>query len=337
MSSTVQPGKEGVASFRTKLFTAMMIIVATLTALGLYFAQRKIMADAGRDLRQNFQGELSSLHDVEELRQAALAEHCRLLAAKPRIHAALEDNALDLLYPSAKNELRDLMEGEEPAPEQAAHSLHAKFYRFLNENGAVLSPPNPKEVGELRGDAEAQLALKKLPQMQQIRYLPENADGPEAAVDEIMVVPIFSTDTGSVISALVVGFKPFELALKRAGAAMISGIWVNGRVYLLFLPASAEAALGAEISDAIAKSDRAQSNFTVYVNGAPQLLFYRRLDPNSLFAPAYEICIYPLADSIARQHRLRWQIGGAGVLLLLGGFVASHFTAMRLSVPVEKL
>src|SRR5216117_2172748 len=133
MSSTVQPGKEGVASFRTKLFTAMMIIVATLTALGLYFAQRKIMADAGRDLQQNFQAELSSLHDVEELRQAALAEHCRLLAAKPRIHAALEDNALDLLYPSAKDELRDLMEGEEPPPEQTtAHSLHAKFYRFLD-------------------------------------------------------------------------------------------------------------------------------------------------------------------------------------------------------------
>ncbi len=337
MNYVAETNKRSAASFRAKLLAAMMLVTSGLTALGLYLAQRNVAATAERDLRQNFQAELSSLDKLQELRHAALAERCRALALKPRIHAALEDNALDLLYPSAKDELRDLMEGEESAPEQAAHSLHAKFYRFLDENGAVLSPPNPKEVGELGGDAEAQLALKKLPQMQQIGYLPENADGPEAAVDEIMVVPIFSTDTGSVISALVVGFKPFELALKRAGAAMISGIWVNGRVYLLFLPASAEAALGAEISDAIAKSDQAQSNFTVYVNGAPQLLFYKRLNPNSLFAPAYEICIYPLADSIARQHRLRWQIGGAGVLLLLGGFVASHFIAMRLSVPVEKL
>src|SRR2546428_11951578 len=161
MSSTVQPGKKGVASFRTKLFTAMMIIVATLTALGLYFAQRKIMADAGRDLQQNFQAELSSLHDVEELRQAALAEHCRLLAAKPRIHAALEDNALDLLYPSAKDELRDLMEGEEPPPEQAARALHAKFYRFLDGAGAILTPTDPKDIGELNREAEGQLSLKK--------------------------------------------------------------------------------------------------------------------------------------------------------------------------------
>ncbi len=337
MNYVAETNKRSAASFRAKLLAAMMLVTSGLTALGLYLAQRNVAATAERDLQQNFQAELSSLDKLRELRHAALAERCRALALKPRIHAALEDNALDLLYPSAKDELRDLMEREEPAPEQAAHSLHAKFYRFLDENGAVLSPPNPKEVGELGGDAEAQLALKKLPQMQQIGYLPENADGPKAVVDEIMVVPIFSTDTGSVISAFVAGFKPFELALKRAGAAMISGIWVNGRLYLLFLPASAEAALGAEISDAIAKSDRAQSNFTVYVNGAPQLLFYKRLNPNSLFAPAYEICIYSLADSIARQHRLRWQIGGASVLLLLGGFVASHFTAMRLSVPVEKL
>src|SRR5947208_2545569 len=239
MSSTVQPGKEGVASFRTKLFTAMMIIVATLTALGLYFAQRKIMADAGRDLQQNFQAELSSLHDVEELRQAALAEHCRLLAAKPRIHAALEDNALDLLYPSAKDELRDLMEGEEPPSEQAAPSLHAKFYRFLNASGSVLPPPNPNFVGELSRDAESQLALKKLPEVQQIGYLAETADLLGEQVDEVVVVPIFSTDTGDVISALVVGFKPFEVSTKAAGAGMKSGIWVNEKLDLPSLPESA--------------------------------------------------------------------------------------------------
>src|SRR5947207_12610671 len=202
MSSTVQPGKEGVASFRTKLFTAMMIIVATLTALGLYFAQRKIMADAGRDLQQNFQAELSSLHDVEELRQPALAERCRALAEKPRIHAALEDNALDLLYPSAKDELRDLMEGEAPTAQQEAGSLHARFYRFLDSNGAVLPPPNSKDVGELSAQAEAQLSLKRLPDTQQIGYIRENTDAADETVYEIVAAPIFSTETGNVISAL---------------------------------------------------------------------------------------------------------------------------------------
>src|SRR5207245_9212714 len=149
MSSAVQARDEGVASFRTRLFTAIMVIVVTLTALGFYLAQRKVTADAERNLQENFQAELSSLHKLEALRHAALAERCDVLAAKPRIHAAMEDNAIDLLYPSAKDELRDLMEGDEPAPDEAAQSLHATFYRFLDNTGAVIKPTNPYEVGEV--------------------------------------------------------------------------------------------------------------------------------------------------------------------------------------------
>src|ERR1041385_9008138 len=162
MRSTVQARDEGVASFRTRLFTAIMVIVASLTALGFYLAQRKVTADAERNLQENCQAEISSLHKLEELRHAALAERCNILAAKPRIHAAIEDNAIDLLYPSAKDELRDLMEGKEPPPEQAAQSLHATFYRFLDFTGGVLRPPNPKEVGKLGPEAEAPLSLPKL-------------------------------------------------------------------------------------------------------------------------------------------------------------------------------
>src|SRR5437016_9374904 len=147
MSSAVETRDKGVARFRTRLFTAMMIIVAALTALGFYLAQRKVTADAERNLQENFQAELSSLHKLEELRHAALADRCDTLATKSRIHAAIEDNAIDLLYPSAKDELRDLMEGDEPPPEKAARSLHAKFYRFLDTKGAVIKPLNPPDVG----------------------------------------------------------------------------------------------------------------------------------------------------------------------------------------------
>src|SRR5213080_533073 len=226
MRSAVQARDEGVASFRTRLFTAIMVIVATLTAFGFYLAQRKVTADAERNLQENFQAELSSLHRLEELRHAALAERCDVLAAKPRIHAAMEDNAIDLLYPSAKDELRDLMEGDEPPPEQAAQSLHAKFYRFLDSQGAVIKPPNPYDVGELDAKTEAQLALNTLPNAQQIGYLQGNTQ----TGDETIAVPIFSTDTGDVISALVIGFKPFQLEDKDTG--MKSGIWANGQLHL---------------------------------------------------------------------------------------------------------
>src|SRR6266403_2012011 len=335
MSPAKQSRDKGVARFRTQLFTAMMVIVATLTGLGFYLAQQKVTADAERNLQQSFQAELSSMHSLEELRHAALADRCDTLATKSRIHAAIEDNAIDLLYPSAKDELRDLMEGDEPPPEKAARSLHAKFYRFLDTKGAVIKPLNPSDVGELDAKTEAQLALDKLPNKQQIGYIQQNNPNGGGFMDEVIAVPIFSTDTGDVISALVIGFKPLEVEAKHAG--MKSGIWANGKLHLPALPASAQASLNDKLAGELAKADKSENYFRVDVSGEPQLLFYKRLNPASLFPPAYEICVYPLADSMAQLHRLRWQIGGAGALLLLGGFVASHLVALRLSAPVKKL
>src|ERR1700686_621875 len=150
-------------SFRTKLLAAMMLVVSVLTSLGLYLPQRTIAASAERDSQQNFQAELAWLHKIQELRHAALAERCRALVAKPRIHAALEDNALDLLYPSAKDELRDAMEDRVGSTEdEQAQPLPARLYRFLDRTGAVLVPPNQNDVGFRRPEEQSQLALKGL-------------------------------------------------------------------------------------------------------------------------------------------------------------------------------
>jgi signal transduction histidine kinase len=330
MSAAVATRSKDVASFRTRLFTAIMIIVATLMALGFYLAQRRITADAERNLQQTFQTELSSTHKIEELRHAALADRCNTLVAKPRIHAAIEDDAIDLLYPTAKDELRDLMEGEEPPPERAARSLHARFYRFLDDSGAVIKPANPSDVGKLDPAAEAQLSLKKLPDTQQIGYIQSAGE-----IHEVIAVPIFSTDTGDLVSALVIGFKPLELENRNTG--MQSGVWVDGHLHLPALAPSAQNSLNARITPALSNSDSQQNYFRVEVAGVPQLLFHRRLNPGSLFPPAYEIFLYPLASWAAQLNRVRLQIGGAGALLLLGGFVASHFVARSMSAPMTKL
>src|SRR5438552_2089155 len=248
----------------------MMLVVLALTALGLYFTQRKVAATAERDLQENFQAKLVSLHKIQELRHTALTERCGELVSKPRIHAALEDNALDLLYPSAKDELRDLMEGGDVSSEQAPGSLHARFCRFLDRAGAVLSPSNPKDVGELNAKTEAQLAFKTLPGKQEIGYLTEDVDLADKTVDEVIAVPIFSSETGEVISALVVGFKPFEITSKRVGVEVKSGIWVDGRLHMPSLSKAAQTILGNEISKALSKSDRVHNNFTVTVEDVPQ-------------------------------------------------------------------
>jgi signal transduction histidine kinase len=330
-------GKSQAAGFRVKLLVAMMLVVAGVTGTGLYFAESNAVADAQRDLQRDFQGDLAALHSVEEIRYAALAERCRALVAKPRIHAALEDNALDLLYPSAKDELRDIMQDTaNPQPEQISGVPRVRFYRFLDGSGAVLPPPNPTEVGALGDDEQAQLAVKPLPQMPQVGYLIRGGGTAEETVDEIIALPITSTETSEVIAALVIGFKPLELAQKRADDEMKSGVWVNGWLHLPALSESARVIVDREMTN-LQTPNAAERSSRVDIEGVPHLLFSKLLNPGSAFPAVHEVCVYPLKDAMARQYRLRWQILGAGAALLLVGFIASHLIANRLAQPVEKL
>ena len=312
-----------------------MLIVFGLTAFGVYLAHRSVAADARRDLQQDFQAQLSALHVVQNLQHTALLERCRLLVANPRLHAALEDNALDLLYPSAKDELRELIEGGADA-DQPNRIVRARFYRFLDHDGTVLPGADSAVAGPLSKEAEAQLSLRSLPSTPQTGYLPQEDGGIDETVNEVMAVPILSTESGELISALVVGFKPVQMPTSTGKVRMKSGLWADGSLYLPALSTSASSDLRSAIATGMA-SKQTEGNFKTIVEGRPHLLFFKRLNPDSVFPPAYEVCVYPLAEYEARQRKLVWQVGAAGVALLLVGLIASQLIAQRLAAPVEKL
>ena len=315
----------------------MMLVVSVVTAVGLVFAQRNVAENVKRDFEREFQGELSALHAVQDVRHAVLAERCRALARRPRIHAALEDGAPDLLYPSARDELLDMMDGEESSPrEPGIYALHARYYRFLDSKGRVVSPPDAKDVGELAPGEESQLDLGALPATPQTGYVLRKAGGPRGTIDEVIAMPIVSTENGDVISAIVLGFRPSGNDRVREGAGIESGLWVSGRLDLPSLPSAAREGLAADVYRAITASP-SEGSEEMRTDGARFLLFYKRINPGSLFPPAYEVSLYPLADSLARQRRLLWQFVGTGLLLVLGAFGLSNLLSTRLSEPVEKL
>jgi signal transduction histidine kinase len=336
--SAREPAKSHPVSFRTKLLVAMMLLVSTLTATGLYLAEHNATKEMKRDRRRDFQAELAAMHRVEEVRFAALAERFRVIMKKPRLHAALEDNALDLLYPSARDELRDVMM-KDPALTAAEQSrgLHARFYRFLDRTGTVLPPPSGADVGELTPEEETQLTLKPLPSTPQVGYLVRTGAVENERIDEIIALPIQSTETSEVIAALVMGFKPVDMEETLAGDGMKSGIWVNGFLQLPGVSESARAAVHQEMDRALRSQTDAERSYRVQIEGVSHLLFYKQLNPDSVYPAAYEVCIYSLHSSMAQQRRLRWQILGTGAALLVLAFVASHLIAARLAAPVEKL
>src|SRR4051812_13292107 len=209
-----------------------MLVVSGITAAGLYFAQRNVDAVVTRDLHRDFEAQLTSLHATEESRNATLAQRCRTLVEKPRIHAALEDNALDLLYPSAQDELRDLI------------TSGAIFYRFLGPTGQLLRPPDNAQVGGLTQTEEAQLAIDRLPDQQQIGYLLREQNSTSERVEQVIAMPISSSDTGAVIAALLVGFPAGE---NNIAHALHSGIWTRGQLHLPALPRAAQIAIADQL------------------------------------------------------------------------------------------
>jgi len=332
-----EPRSAGLQGFQHKLLVAMMLVVSAV-AVGLYLAQRRVNADGRREFEREFQGEVAALHAVQEVRHAMLAERCRALARRPRIHAALEDNAPDLLYPSARDELADVMDGgEDAARAPATFALHARFYRFLDGTGAVLTPPAAADVGALRPADQAALALPGLPTAPQLGYLFRAAGTARESVDEIFALPIVSTETGEVIAAIVLGFKPIDLGATVGGADIRTGLWVGGRLRLPGLGAAAHAELAGRLTAELADPGRPDNRLEVAIDGQPYLLFYSRLNPGSQFPPAFEIGLSPLEGLLARQRALEWKFIGAALVLLIGALGASQWLSTRLSAPVEQL
>ena len=246
---------------------------------------------------------------------------------------------IDLLYASARDELRELVEREGGRLSQApVDEMHAKFYRFLDSKGAVIPPPNPAEVGELRPDEEAQVGLPSASDDQQIGYLLRNrGGGTREVIDEVIAVPIFSSESGKVIAMLALGFSPVKFGGGQSATEIRSGVWVSGGLTSAALSDSEQLAAGAQVGRAVASPNQQQSSLEVEIGGKPHLLFYKQLNPGSLYPPAYEVAFYPLADAIARQRQIRQHVIIAGTLLLLGGLGASHIISRRLSRPVERL
>ncbi len=329
-------GASGIKGFRMRLLVAMMLVVSAVAFAGLLFAQHNVGENVRRDFEREFQGELAALHAVQDVRHAAIAERCRALARRPRIHAALEDGAPDLLYPSARDEMQDAMSGEGGAGAPGTDALHARFYRFLDINGRVISPPDAADVGEFGPNEEMQLALDRLPIETETGYVTRGTAGAVRDIDEVIAMPIVSTENGEIISAIELGFKLPGQGSGRADSAIESGILLRGSLDLPSYPDAARQELQDEVNRAIA-GDRSGGSMEVTAAGAPYLLFYKWLNPGSLFPPAYEVSLFPLSASLARQRSLLWQFSGAAALLILGAYGASGFLAARLSKPVEKL
>jgi signal transduction histidine kinase len=318
----------------------MMLVVLAVTIATVYLAEENRRTNHQRALDAQFQNQVQSFLKIQETQSEAITEKCRALSRAVRIRAALEERDVDDMYRNALTELEGILEQPGALPGTAPDAGRASFFRFLDAEGRILPPENhPAGLTDQPALHEALSTMGKVlreDDEQAVGYIALARGNEPAALRQIVLTKIRDLNGGT-LGTLVVGFPIGHLQeseVDRAGAIM-SGIWLNQRLYMENLGAVDRHLIAQRISTA--SSRETASHFRVDLETGPHLLYYKALDPGTQFAPAYQVCLYPLAVSIRDEEALRWKIIAFGLVVLSCGFAASLFIAKRLSKPVEEI
>lgn len=301
--------------FSRRLWLALVLLTGAATAVAVGLARWQLLASETEAVRVRFATESGARRALRDWRIDRLQDQVRNLATRPRLHAALEDDALDLLPEVARDELREIT-ALRPSPGVAP----AAFYRFLDPGRHLLPGPADDSAGTLppglASDLPAYAALDRP------GWGPWIAAGPDATAWELVAAPFRSTANGRRLGTLVVGFP---LTTPTNG-----GLWSGERLHAPALEPALQEALAQHLASL--PPPTSASSAVVTLAGEPYLLALERLAPDETFTASWEIDLASLAPLRERQRRLTWRIvlvGGAiaALLAVAAGWLSARFAA----------
>jgi signal transduction histidine kinase len=329
----------GIFTFRIKLLIALMLIVVTVAGATLYLAERNVQARYQESLDVQFQAQMRLLAALQEARLGVIMGKCRTLSHSVRVRAALEERDVEDLYQNALTELQGIFGGV-AEDKNDSDTSRASFCRFIDANGTILPPPQLL-AGVVDRDSLDQILV---PNVKKVRNIEEQTVGYIAlgegndlsALREVVVTKVLDWD-GKNLGALVLGFAVPDITGLDSGRrnAISSGIWLHGQLYIKDLSIRDRQTLEQKITEAV--TTETSGHFSIKLENGPQLLFFKAIDPDTQLAPAYEVCLYPLASALHQERELRWKILALGLGVLVVGFAASLFISKGLSEPVNKI
>ena len=315
----------------------MMLVVLAVTTATVYLAEKNRRANQQQLLDAQFQNRVQSFLKIQAAQSEAITEKCLALSHSVRLRAALEERDADDLYHNAITELGGILDQSTGASPDVTR---ASFFRFFDGEGLILSPEN--HPAGLTDQPALQEALSRMASglreddEQAVGFIALARGNRPSALRKIVLTKIRGPNS-KMLGELVVGFPLSHLEdteVDRAGAIQ-SGIWLNQRLYIENLSAADRQLVSERIR--AASSKETANHFPIDLESGPHLLYYKALDPETQFAPAYRVCLYPLSASIRDEQALRWKIIAFGLVVLSLGFGASLFVAKGLSKPVEKI
>lgn len=343
-------------SFRTKLLLAMMVLVAGVTGTTLYVTQQKFQAVYQKLLQGQFEAEVNYFTKQQEARLGNLKEPCRALAANPALLEALSAGDAGKAYGAVTNALlrvpllRDTLNRNQAVPrgqlDSETHFPPSVLVRLLDAQGQIVHSSDAKNARPLQRRrleeqmAKLQGAMDRLTE-QQVALLPRPALNNTTNLMEVIVTRISDPTTKKTLGALAVGMvliESGETAMKDMSANQIqSGILVENEIHSKAIPTELQSELAGILGAEMKRSGKLKTSLQFTLGGIPRSAFFKLLNPDSPFPPAYEVSLYSMVDAQKTQRDLRIQILAFSGLALLGALILILLIAHGLSIPLREL
>jgi PAS domain S-box-containing protein len=331
-------------TFRLKLLLAMMLLVVGVAATTLIITENQVRLSYEQHFRQSFRFQITSFLQQRDTRLEPVMQRVAAAAASTRLLAAMY-NAVQS-HPDQRDLERDIDDLYQNGIDQLSEVMAASSFRtnstkgfffFLNAKGEVLYPSaqvklpfSLRGLGRIARDLGAVAISVAHNSALQVGYLAPEDESGATVIREMVFTPIVDE----------VGHqKPGVLgvALPLPAASVLSAIYLGHRLYSSTIPPAeliyVEQGLSAKLDAGTVPSP----DFTVQLGDSPYQAYCEALSTGQGFPPAYQVCLYSLAEAVAAKQSFRQKILVSGTAASLAALVLSWLISRSLAVPLQEL
>jgi PAS domain S-box-containing protein len=248
-----------------------------------------------------------------------------------------DQELIDDLYKNAFDQLSDLLSVNST---QSRTNAGRGLYFFLNTNNEVLYPSSQVKLPfslaglpRIASQVEAVGAAVSRENRPQIGYLATEDKPDIRTIREMVFTPMVDQVAHQKLGVLAAGFP---LPAPAQGDPALTAIWLDNRLYSFSIPLDSlrqvEQAVWSQLH-----GRPEQRNFRVDIAGVPHQLYCQTLSTGPAFPPAYQVCLYSLADALAEKQRFGRKILVSGTVASLCALLLSWLISRSLLVPLEEL
>jgi PAS domain S-box-containing protein len=323
-------------SFRLKLLLAMMLLVVGVTVTTLLITETQVRVSYERHFHLSFFDQLAFFLQQREARLEPIKERVLAAAASTRLLAAMQEHDIDDLYQNGlgNDQLSQLITASPTGNTN-------RFFVFLNNKAQLLYPSAQAKLPfSLRGlraiapEVEAVGASALHANSPQIGYLAPGEEPGSPAIREMVFTPIIDQVDGQRVGVLAVGFP---LPSGAQNNPILSAIWLDNKLHSSSLPESALKEVQEAIGSQLRGGTTSRRELSMRLGDTPYQVYWQPLGTGSAFPPAYQVCLYSLADAANEKRQLTQKILLSAVVASLGALVLSWLISRGMTVPLQEL